>query len=314
MLTERKNLRIYNPGTDKMLSTPITVLHVASRLSDHGVCSPKANAEAILSHLLGSKAIDLYTNTLMLSPADSKLLEQMINRRINGEPLQYITGRTNFYGNDIAVREGVFIPRPETEILVDTVIEYVKSSQYSIPNFALPAGRPQPLILDLCTGSGNIAISLTKSLTHCKIISSDISETALEAAQENVKRNEVSDRIVFIKSDFLSLPCEYKRAFDIIVCNPPYIRYCDMKNLSHEVKYEPVKALCGGVDGMDFYRRIVKDSPEFLKVNGLIALEIPDNSRLEVENIINDSGSFSNIKFFNDLNNIERVAIARSKG
>jgi len=306
-------LRIYSSGTNKILNTTITVSQVASRLRNHGVCSPKVNAEAILSHLLGSKAIDLYTNTIMLSPADFKLLEQMISRRINGEPLQYITGRTYFYGNDIIVKEGIFIPRPETEILVDTVIEYVKSSQYPIPNSALPADMPQPLILDLCTGSGNIAISLTKSLTHCKIVSSDISEIALEMAQENAKRNEVSDRIVFIKSDFLSLSCEYKKAFDMIVCNPPYIRYCDMKNLSHEVKYEPVKALCGGSDGMDFYRRIVEDSPEFLKANGLIALEIPDNSRLEVENIINDSGSFSNIKFFNDLNNTERVAIARLK-
>ena len=300
MLIGRKNLRIYSSGTNKMLNKTITVSQLASRLGDSGISSPVINAEIMLSHLLGLRAVDLYTNKISISLEDSELLEQMITRRINGEPLQYITGKTNFYGNDIVVREGVFIPRPETEILVDTVIAYVKTDE--------------SLILDLCTGSGNIAISLTKSLTHCKIIASDISETALKVAGENARLNRVFDRIAFIKADLLSVPGAYRKAFDIIVCNPPYVRCSDTENFSNELRREPIKAFYGGTDGMDFYMRIAEDAPGFLKDNGLIALEIPDNSRLEVEDIIMSSENFSEIRFFSDLNNIERVVIARLKG
>jgi release factor glutamine methyltransferase len=290
----------------------VTVYEVASYMQSAGICSPVVNAEIMLSHLLGCKKVELYTKTLMLGPADYMLLEQMISKRIKGEPLQYITGKACFYGNDIIVRKGVFIPRPETEILVDTVVSMVTvkqsaaNTEHRVPNTAT-------LILDLCTGSGNVAISLTKLLTHCKIISSDISSAALETASENARHNKVDDRISFLKADLLSLPHVYKNAFDIIVCNPPYIRHSELAGLSSEVKHEPLEALHGGADGMDFYRRIVKDSPIFLKNKGFIALELPDNSRIDMEMIIKNSGSFSDIRFFNDLNNIERVVVARLK-
>ena len=218
------------------------------------------------------------------------------------EPIQYIEGRANFMGLDFIVNKDVFIPRPETELLVSEVL-----SPFTI--------HPSPKILDLCTGCGNIAVSLARSLPDVEIVATDISQASLEVAKENAMRHGVEKNITFYKGDFFNfLPLEKREKFDIIVCNPPYVKKADFEWLQEEVRCEPRRALYGGEDGLDFYRRIVKDSPEFLKVNGLIALEIPDNSRLEVENIINDSGSFSNIKFFNDLNNIERVAIARSKG
>jgi release factor glutamine methyltransferase len=290
-------------------SKTVTVSQVVSRLNDAGVCSPVINAEIILSCLLDLRTVDLYTNALKLTKEDSELLEHMIARRISGEPIQHITGKTNFYGNDIIVRKGVFIPRPETEILVDTVVNMV-SGKKAIVKTANRKPNTETLILDLCTGSGNIAISLTKALTHCKIISSDISESALSAVKENAEINKVSSRISCIKADFLSLPCEYKNFFDIIVCNPPYVKYADIENLAIEVKQDPLRALCGGIDGMDFYRRIAKYSGEFLKDAGFIALEIPDNSRLEVERILDNSGNFHDVKFFNDLNGIDRVVTA----
>jgi release factor glutamine methyltransferase len=285
---------------------PVTVSQVVSRLNEAGICLPVVNAEIMLSCLLGLRTVDLYTNALNLTKEDSALLECMIARRINGEPVQYITGKTNFYGNDLIVRKGVFIPRPETEILVDKVINIILNTENRAPN-------TEHRILDLCAGSGNIAISLTKALTHCKIISSDISEAALSLVKENAEINKVSDRILCIKADFLSLPRRYKKTFDIIVCNPPYVRYADMESLAIEVKQDPFRALYGGIDGMDYYRRIAKHSGEFLKDKGLIALEIPDNSKLEVNRILNNSGNFADIRFFKDLNGIDRVVIAQLK-
>jgi release factor glutamine methyltransferase len=284
----------------------ITVSETVMRLRDAGVSAPVINAEVMLTRLLGLKVIDLYAEKIDISVEDYELLGQMIARRADGEPLQYITGRACFYGNDIIVKKGVFIPRPETEVLVDIVVSYAEKG-------LLQAVNCHSLFLDLCTGSGNIAISLTKLLTNCKIIGSDISETAIKTARKNARHHGLSGRIVFMKADLLSLPCGYERAFDMIICNPPYIRYRDMEGLSCEVKREPVEALRGGIDGMDFYRRIVKASPAFLKDKGLIALEIPDKSSAQIEDIINDSGNFSEIRFFNDLNHVKRVVTARRK-
>lgn len=301
-------------------SKTITVSRVASRLHCAGVCSPIVNAEAILCCLLDLRVVDLYTERPSLTTEEYALLEKMIARRMSGEPLQYIIGKANFYGHDIIVKNGVFIPRPETEILVDTVIDYIKNRrpqtlpirQAGLPDRQAGDNR-EPLILDLCTGSGNIAISLTKALTHCKIKSSDISEAALKIASENAKHHGVSDRVSFIKADLLSISCEYEKTFDVIVCNPPYVGQQDIKVLSDEVRHDPIEALNGGMDGLDFYRRIVKNAGKFLRENGFIALEIPDNSELQVGQIIEASGSFSDIDFFPDLNGIDRVVVARLK-
>jgi release factor glutamine methyltransferase len=284
----------------------VTVSQVASRLHCAGVCSPIVNAQEMLCCVLDLRVVDLYTERLSLTAEEYILIEKMIARRISGEPLQYIIGKANFYGYDIVVKNGVFIPRPETEILVDAVIDYIKNRK---PQTA----KRKPLILDLCTGSGNIAISLTKVLTHCKIKSSDISEAALKIASENAKHHGVSEKISFINADLLSIPSEYEKAFDVIVCNPPYVRQEDIKVLSDEVKHDPIEALNGGVDGLDFYRRIVKYAGKFLKENGFIALEIPDNSESQIGQIIESSGDFSDIKFFKDLNGIDRVVAARFK-
>jgi release factor glutamine methyltransferase len=286
----------------------IAVQDIASRLSRAGITSPDVNAEIMLTHLLGLRVVDLYTDKVILSPEDYNSLQDMITRRINGEPLQYITGNVNFYGHDIIVRKGVFIPRPETEVLVEIVVEHARR----IIN-AMPQGKDRLRILDLCTGSGNIAISLTKILAECKIISSDISDIALNIAKENAAKHSVSDRIEFVKADLFSLPEKYKAGFDIIVCNPPYITYCDIEHLSKEISQEPMQALAGGEDGMDFYRRIIKYSPGFLKNNGMIILEIGDNNNLGIEEVIRHSDTFSEIEFSDDLNGIRRVVAARLK-
>ncbi len=298
----------YAPCSRKPESRTITVQDIASRLSDAGISSPAVNAEIMLTHLLGLRVIDLYAGKITISLEDYNLLQDMVIRRINGEPLQYITGSANFYGNDIIVQKGVLIPRPETEILVDVAAKYARLIMNTKQQV-----NGQLCVLDLCTGSGNIAISLTKILTECKILSSDISDIALNIAKENAVMHSVSDRIEFIKADLLNIPQKHKGRFDIIVCNPPYIASDDIKYLSKEISREPKEALDGGRDGMDFYRRIIQYSPGFLKNNGMVILEIGDNKSLEIEEIIRNSAVFSEIEFFDDLNGMRRVATARLK-
>ena len=289
-------------------SRQITVQDIASRLSCAGITSPDVNAEIMLTHLLGLRVVDLYTDKIILNTEDYNSLQEMIIRRINGEPLQYITGNVNFYGHDILVRKGVFIPRPETEVLVEIVVKHARRIID-----AMPQGKDKLHILDLCTGSGNIAISLTKILAECKITSSDISDFALNIAKENAAKHSVADRIEFVKADLFSMPQKYEAGFDIIVCNPPYIAYADIKYLAKEISQEPMQALAGGKDGMDFYRRIIKYSPGFLKNNGIIILEIGDSNSLEIEEVIRNSDVFSVIEFSDDLNGIRRVVTARLK-
>ena len=138
-----------------------TVTELSMRLKEYGIAHPRLNAEDMLKSVLGCDIIDLYTEDKQLTPKQNSIIHSMARRRSKGEPLQYITGEVNFYGNRLLIEEGVFIPRPETEMLIETVIDNIDTTA--------------PLsILDLCTGSGNIAISLTKVLTHCKIIGSDM--------------------------------------------------------------------------------------------------------------------------------------------
>lgn len=212
-------------------------------------------------------------------------------------PIQYIIGKAEFCGLDLIVNEHVLIPRPETEVLVGAILELVDSRQSTGHGLS---------ILDLCTGSGNIAISLTKALTNCKIIASDISKEALGVAKENAARIGVIDKIEFIKSDLFG---NIKGLFDFIVTNPPYIARHEFATLQEEVLKEPRMALDGGDDGLDFYRRIVSEAPQYLKAGGILAMEIGYGQRKQISDIIEAAGlRLSEVK--KDQNDIDRVMIA----
>jgi release factor glutamine methyltransferase len=202
------------------------------------------------------------------------------------------------------VEPGVFIPRPETEILVDVVINTIHDSQPTIHD---------PLILDLCTGSGNVAIALTKTLTNCKIISSDISGKALLLVKKNALLNGVSERIEFIKADLFKIQDIYRGSFDIIVSNPPYISSEKLAGLPDEVKMEPKEALNGGTGGLDFYKRIIKESPEFLKKKGFLALELDDTISDSVKKLFLATDTFRGVKVYKDLSSIDRVIVAQRR-
>lgn len=212
-------------------------------------------------------------------------------------PLQYIMGKEKFFGLDFVVNEDVLIPRPETEVLVDVALELINSipdTQYSI--------------LDLGTGSGNIAISLTKNVPDCRMIASDISEKALEVARLNARLNGVSDYISFIESDLFE---DISGEFDYIVSNPPYIARHGFETLQKEVLKEPVLALYGGADGLEFYRRIFSAATQALAHGGYCIVEIGFGQLTAIKEIIEKTKEFKLVEARIDQYGIDRVIVAQ---
>jgi len=209
-------------------------------------------------------------------------------------PVQYIIGHTEFCGLDFIVNEDVLIPRPETELLVDVATEIINERRYL-------------RLLDLGTGSGNIAIALTKRIPDCKMVASDISEGAIEVARVNAEKHGVSGRIEFIQSDLFE---NIEGKFDIIVSNPPYIANDEFKTLQKEVLMEPRVALVGGEDGIDFYRKIISASPRYLINGGVLVMEIGYGQKAGILKIISQNGMKpEDVRI--DHNLIDRAIIAR---
>lgn len=219
-----------------------------------------------------------------------------IKKLCNGIPIQHITNRQEFMKMTFFVDENVLIPRPDTEILVEEVIKIAKK---------INAKK----ILDLCTGSGAIAISLAKYIDKSNITAVDISDKALNVAKLNAKNNEVEDRITFVESDlFKNLK---KEKYDIIVSNPPYIKKEVLKKLDKEVQKEPKLALDGGYDGLDFYRKIINKAEEYLKFNGYLCFEIGYDQKEDVENLFKEQEKYINITCKKDLCDNDRVVTAK---
>jgi release factor glutamine methyltransferase len=214
-------------------------------------------------------------------------------------PLQYVVGKEKFFGMDFIVNESVFIPRPETEILVQTALETINEQ---------PINDDSIRMLDLCTGSGCIAISLTKIKQKCRIFASDISEEALNIAKENAAMNGVSDRVSFIVSDLFK---DIKGKFDIIISNPPYVAQCEFKTLQKEVLREPLMALDGGKDGLDFYRRIFTEAPRYLNDGGYLMVEIGYGQRDAIKDIVEGIKGYRLIDVKEDQYSIDRVVKVR---
>ena len=258
-------------------------------LAKKGVESPRLQTELLLAHLLRLPRMKLYLNfERALTPAETDALREFVKRRGRREPLQHITGSTSFCGFEIAVNRHALVPRPETELLAESGWEFLSTL------------IPQPsTALDFGTGSGCIAIALAAKCPSAKIVATDVSTEALALAKENAARNNVADRIEFVQSDGLaalhsegrvprapesnnenggsqSAPLR-KMEFDLIVSNPPYIPSAEIATLQPEVRdFDPRGALDGGVDGLDFYRKLAMESKSFLKPDGKIMLEFGD--------------------------------------
>ena len=231
----------------------------------------------------------------------TKAFHEALDSYARGIPVQYITGETEFMGLEFQVNPSVFIPRPETEVLVERVLQIMGKE-----------GFASPYVLDLGTGSGALAGSLTKHNPLCKIVASDISEEILEVAKANAALNGVTDRICFILSDLFNGIDENKK-FDLVISNPPYIPADHYDALPFEVKSEPRIALDGGEKGLEFYKKIIPESAKRLKESGYMVLEIGFGQSEAVKKLADDTGSFGEIEIIKDYNGIKRIFFARKR-
>lgn len=260
--------------------------------------------EQILTSILDCRRVDLVVDQKPLTQNQQKQYDQMINRFVGGEPLQYIIGHTDFMGCKICVDRRALIPRPETEILVDTCLRKIKELIKS----------PTIRILELGTGSGNIAISLAKNLVNAHIVTVDVSRDALDLAVCNAFENNVRDKIEFIHGDMAVYLKKYDSfKFDVIISNPPYIATHLLKDLPRDVREEPPVALDGGKDGLQFYRAIIRHGFNRLNSGGFMIFEIGDNQEPAVKSIIEEAKKYHDIKFFQDYMQINRIVFAKLK-
>jgi release factor glutamine methyltransferase len=255
------------------------------------------DAELLLLHTLQVPRTTLIAHAdRELTPGQQTLYENNIARRLQHEPIQYITGQQEFYGLTLKVTPAVLIPRPETEHLVETVLKL------------LPADEPLKIV-DIGTGSGAIVIALAVYLPHAKITALDISTEALTVAAANAREHNVASRIRFLQSDLLSALDQEAETFDTIVSNPPYVPETDRDTLHPQVRdHEPAAALFAGKTGLDIYRRLIPQAYNALKPNGLLALEIGHGQQETIASLLQ---AWHNVSFINDLREIPRVALAR---
>lgn len=264
-------------------------------LEEKTIPQPRREAELLLCALLSVRRIDLYLDPRQ--PVPSPLQERFqswLDRRGVREPIQYILGQTDFFGIPFFIERGVFIPRPETEMIVEA---------------ALTLFPPPARILDLCTGSGALAVALAKQLPSAQVVATDLSEKALAVARRNAERHDCRSRILFVRGDLLE-PLQLKKsAFDLIVCNPPYIPERDRAGLQPEVRdYEPEGALFASEEGTAFYRRILREAPPLLEAGGHLLLELGDGQARRLERLMNERPDW-NVAFLRDLAGIDRIAL-----
>lgn len=267
--------------------------------NDKGVESSRLDAEVLLSRVLGKERIYLYVHfDQPLQQMELGRFREMIKQRVKRIPVAYILGGKEFMGMDFSVSPAVLIPRPDTEILVENVIERLKK-----------LGNVH--IVDIGTGSGAIAVSILANCLNVSGVAVDISSEALAVAKSNAIRHGVDMRLEFVKSDvYDSLSAGQ---FDAIISNPPYIPDKDIAGLEPEVKCEPYGALAGGKDGLDFYRRLIQEGIKFLKPNGFMAFEVGIYQAEDVADIGRETGAFNHFEIIKDYGNIDRVVIMKKQ-
>jgi release factor glutamine methyltransferase len=251
---------------------------------------------------------ELYRNLhRQLKETEKETLEKMIQRRISGEPLQYILGHQEFWSIDFKVDPRVLIPRPETELLVEQSLLILSENSF----------KRIPSVLEIGTGCGAIAIALAKEVKNIFLVATDISRDALVLAKENAKSAGVQHQIKFVNGDLFGplRSSKEKGPFDLILSNPPYIHRLEIHALAKEVRdFEPVIALDGGEDGLEFYRRILTPASFYLRERGWLLLEVGQGQGEKVAEQIERNGTFLKPQILPDLSGIERVVKAQREG
>ncbi|MBQ3834548.1 MAG: peptide chain release factor N(5)-glutamine methyltransferase [Elusimicrobia bacterium] len=275
------------------------ILKIAEKfLTSHNITEAKLDAEVMLCDVLNIERKVLPTiREKNLTAKQYSLYQKYLERRANREPVSYIIGNTEFMGLKFKVSSDVLIPRQETEILVETVNNFIKKNNCKN-------------ILDLCTGSGCIAVSVAKYNKDISVTASDISEKALNIAKENAELNKVSDRINFVQSNIFE---SINEKFDIIVSNPPYVTEKEYKTLEKELYFEPKLALTAEDNGLYFYKQIAENAKKYLNNNGAIFLELNANLSKEIESLFKNFSSTKIIKDYSGLPRILQISTQKEK-
>lgn len=276
---------------------------ITDYLTQNGVDAPRLSAEMLLSHILGLTRIELYTQyNQLVDKADLDALHGLVKRAGQDEPVAYLVGRTEFYSLQLEVDTHCLIPRPETELLVQKAIEFLRTR----------SGTQH--VCDLCTGSGCIAVAIAKNSPETQVTATDISGAALAVAARNVEKHELGDRIALLCGDLFEplVPGLDVTQWDLIVCNPPYVSTAEYETLEKNVKdYEPELALLAGDDGLDVYRRIAAQIEQYLKPDGALLLEIGYAQGPAVRELLEATELFAEIAVEKDDHNNDRVVTAK---
>ena len=296
------NSALYTPHLEQVTLAE-AINNAATLLSTAGITNARLDAEVLLSHIILKDRVWLITHRDdVLDDNHQREFADVIQRRTRREPLQHIIGNQEFWGLEFIVSPDVLIPRPETEFIIEAAL-------------AIAQDRNTPVrIIDLCTGSGCIAVSLAKELTAARVIATDASEKALTVARENTRRHGVSEHIRFLLGDLFE-PLEeldIRGQIDIIVSNPPYVQAGDLSTLQPEVRdYEPEMALIAGPEGTEMAKRIIRLAPEYLKKNGALIMEMGLGQADALTRMVEATGAYGDRELLKDLAGIERVIIAR---
>lgn len=270
-----------------------------SHLKKHGSDTPRLDAEILLAQARNCQRIQLYTQfEEPLSDAVRAQMRDLVQRRAKHEPVAYLVGQREFFSLSFRVTRDVLIPRPDTETLVMEVLDAIK-------------GRNEPRVLDLCTGSGCVAIAVAKNNKNVQVTASDLSAAAIAIARENSERHCVTDRVKLWESDlFASIPSDLK--FDVIASNPPYVPSAEIDQLDPEVsQHEPRSALDGGPDGLAILRKIIDEAPSRLMPGGLLLLEFTPEQAEALESLTVKDGRYDEVTIRKDLAHRPRVLKAR---
>lgn len=276
---------------------------VTAYLTDKGVDSPRLSAELLLCDAIGLTRIELYTQ--FDKPVPQQQLDQLhdlVKRAGLHEPVAYLTGRTGFYSIELDITSDCLIPRPETELLVQRAIEFLRTRD------------GVQFVCDLCTGSGCIAVAIAKNFSNARVIATDVSTGALQVAAANVAKHQLGGRLELLQGDLFEPLVRQLDvdAFDLIACNPPYVSSSEYETLAKNVRdYEPKSALLAGADGLDIYRRLIEKVDDFLKPGAALMLEIGYAQGPAVRDLLEKTEAFVEIKIEKDPHDNDRVVTAR---
>jgi len=282
------------------ISIAAAILQGAHQLRKAGVSDARREAGSLLGHVIERDRSFLISHAEdPITSEEAAKFAEFLDERAKGKPLQYLTGHQEFFGLDFEVNADVLIPRPETELLVETALKIVAGSESS------------NLICDVGTGSGCVVVTLLHEVPNARGVALDISPAAIEVAQRNAAKHSVSDRLQFLVSDGFARVDQKEMVFDLIVSNPPYVPAGDIEGLQREVRdYEPHLALEAGPDGLDSVRRLLADAGAYLKTGGHLLFEIGFDQREAVERLIEpmvSSGSWNLFDIYPDLQGIPRT-------